>query len=374
MLLATVLVEDVLQHNIGLWKMTDEQLLLLVDADVIPKISFNRVLAHVQAYKRIDQSTMDYFLSVLHLYKPEINYATLPRSSKTLLRILPEDKTDGVSITDIKGKPIDPGPDEPPGGVYMHLGVARAILGESIGVVNTFEYVNTLRTLFFLWPELFTEEMRRIIRPRRGEEYDKELLKKWNVPKPEPGLHQNIVVEMHGHIDGVQLFKNSATGKGIPILGRVTAIRDADTGLRVTLPPLEPFVIGIMHETGEKPDICAFSSKFVDELKQLSSRKTSGHSFTVEMTAMICDAVERFQLKGTQSATGYDCCERCRMKGEYVDGAVRYTCLFQDEKREDSSWGDYILKDPRRSDPTTLEGKVCLCIIFVNNQYNIPYT
>jgi hypothetical protein len=348
MCLANVLVEDVLQHNIGLWKITDEQLQLLVDADIIPKISFNRALAHVQAYKRIDQATMDYLLSVLHLYKPVIDYSNLPRSSKTLLRILPTDKTTGVSITDIKGTPLDPGPDSPPGGMYMHLGVARALLAESIGVVNTFEYVNTLRTVFFIWPELFTEEMRQIIRPRRGEEYDKELLRKWNVPKPEPGLQQNIVFEIHGHIDGVQLFKNSATGKGVPILGRVTAIRDLDTKLRVTLPPLEPFVIGVMHVTGEKPDICAFSRKFVEELNLLSDTKTCGHSFTVEMTAMICDAMERFDLKGTQASTGYDCCERCRMKGFHLNGACRYTCLVKDIKRTDAEWASYLLKDPRR--------------------------
>jgi hypothetical protein len=350
--LATVLVEEVFQHNVGLWKMTDEHMQLLIDADMVPRISFNQAMAHCMSYKRIKQSTMDYILSVLHLYKPFIDYSTLPRCSKTLLRILPADKTTGISFTDIKGAPVvDPGPEaEPPGGIYMHLGVARAILAESIGVVNTFEYVNTLRTTFYLWPQLFTEEMRQIIRPRRGEEYDLELLKKWRVPPPEPTLKQNIVFEIHGHIDGVQLFKNSATGKAVPILGRVTAIRDADTGLRVTLPALEPFVIGVMHVTGEKPDICAFSRQFVEELNVLSSREKSGRSFEVEMTAMICDAVERLELKQTQGATGYDCCERCRMRGVHKDGSCRYTCLVKDLKRTDSDWAFYLVKDPRRPD------------------------
>lgn len=351
LLLAKVLVEDVLQHNIGVWKLTEDQLSLLVNADIIPKYSFNRLLSHCATYKRIDQATLDYILAILHTFQPVINYATLPRCAKTLLRISKKDIADCCGdITDIKGHRLEPLPDDPPGGRYMHLGIAKAILAESPGLVNTFEYVNTLRTVFFLWPELFTEELRAVIRPRPGEEFQKDILEKWQVPKPDHGLKQNIDIEIHGHIDGVQLFKNSAAGKGIPILGRVTAIVDKDSGKRVTLPPLEPFVIGVMHETGNKPNIWQFSTKFVDELRLLSSRKTSGHSFTVTMTAMICDAPERADLKGVQGATGYDACERCRIRGQYKDGAVRYTGKRDNCKREEEKWNSYKSKDPRRKD------------------------
>ena len=346
--LASVLVEDVLQHNIGVWKLTDEQLTLLINSDLLPKYSFNRIMAHCIAIKRIKQSTVDYILAMLHTFHPVIDYATLPRSCKTLLRITKSDIQQCCEVTDIKGKKLDPDPvNDPPGGRYMHLGVAKAILAQSPGLVNTFEYVNTLRTMFFLWPELFTEEMRQIIRPRKGEEFDKEILRKWCVPKPETGLKQRINIEIHGHIDGVQLYKNSATGKGIPILGRVTAIGDKISGTRVTLPPLEPFVIGIMHVTGSKPDVWKFSAKFVKELRLLSSKQRSGHSFTVQMTAMICDAMERFELKGTQGATGYDACERCRIRGEREAGSTRFTGT-RDMPRLDEDWAKYKLRDPRR--------------------------
>lgn len=323
---------------------------LLVNADIIPKYSFNRLLSHCAAYKRIDQATLDYILAILHTFQPVIDYATLPRCAKTLLRVSKKDIADCCGdITDIHGRRLEPLPDDPPGGRYMHLGIAKAILAESPGLVNTYEYVNTLRTVFYLWPELFTEEMRAaVIRPRRGEEFQKDILEKWQVPKPDHGLKQKINIEIHGHIDGVQLFKNSAVGKGVPILGRVTAIADKVSGKRITLPPLEPFVIGVMHETGDKPNIWQFSTKFVDELKVLSSRKSSGHSFTVTMTAMICDAPERADLKGVQGATGYDACERCRIRGEYHEGCVRYTAKRDNCVRRDEDWHKYKKKDPRR--------------------------
>lgn len=68
------------------------------------------------------------------------------------------------------------------------------------------------------------------------------------------------------------------------------------------------------------------------------------------MTAMICDAPERADLKGVQGATGYDACERCRIRGQYKDGAVRYTGKRDNCKREEEKWNSYKSKDPRRKD------------------------
>jgi hypothetical protein len=121
----------------------------------------------------------------------------------------------------------------------------------------------------------------------------------------------------------------------------------------------KPFIIGFYHGCVEKPDLNAFLSDLIKELKYLDPErqlidKNEKRSVTVQIRALIADAPARAWLKCIKGHSGYFACERCRILGEIlrvsttqkdVDTEKRKGMKFStlhDAKRVDEEWDEYL--------------------------------
>lgn len=339
---------EVLPRQIGQIDLSDEDLAILSRSENDPKFSDKVILSHYAVWKRMPLQNTTHLLKLLHEYQVQIDLVKLPKTARTLLKITPSD-IEGTKIYDIFA-PVRIGAPPEKTASYLHLGLRNALLGKSCGLVAKWQYINTIRSIFVLFPELVPAELQELIRPQKGEEYDKDLLKYWaSLSKKQPedndpssrasSSARSLVLQIHGHIDGVQWFINSTQPQGVPILARLVGIRDEVSGESVKIPTLDPFVVGVMQKY-QKTDTKKFVSDFVNELKTLSDRRLSNLSFKVELVCMICDAPQRAECKGIVGATGYYACERCVVAGEHYAGSMRYPELDK-RLRKDEAWEDY---------------------------------
>ena len=79
---------------------------------------------------------------------------------------------------------------------------------------------------------------------------------------------------------------------------------------------------------------------FVKELALLADLRRSELSFSVKMTAMICDSPQRVECKGIKSFSGFYSCERCEVKGEKVNNTTCFANL-DEPARTDEKWDSY---------------------------------
>lgn len=396
---------EVLPEKIGTVQLTPQVIAMLVrqfsaaddddseDARHSGKnLSFTRIVQHVAASRHWTQDDLTMLLRHLHECKPQINYKTLPKTGKGLMATTRRN-TEGTTFWERRRRPlaygengddirlIEAGPPHAVAskkkvvGEYMHFGIRDALLVKSPGLVEKWKYLSTMRLIYALFPELIPLEIYDAIGPKAGEEYDKKMLLHWDsLPKPSEEIREgsderDLVLQIHGHIDGVQWFRNSIVSKATPILGRLVGIKDRASGKSIKIPTLDPFVIGVM-QSKNKVDTKEFVKDFVEELVHLSDPSRSKLSFTVEMTAMVCDAPQRSECKGITSFGGYYGCERCVTKGVCVciptgkmKSVMQPNGTFQEEElkrcgirfpdlgctpRTDSKWETY--KKPMRHD------------------------
>lgn len=346
---------EVLPNSIGIVQLTDAQLAILSKTHERPKFTIKRLIQHFAVQKRWPHADSTAFLKMVRNNAIiGLDSEQFPMSSKTLLKIEESLKAFGAIRTLYASPALGSGIPQKTG-TYLHFGIKSALLAKSPGLVNKWQYIKTMRTVHTLFPEVIPNEIMEIIRPQPGEECDREMLKFWtqNPPKPHDEGERDIVLNIHGHIDGVQWFANSTQSKGVPILGRLISMTDSISGTTVKIPDLDPFVIGVLHvltTTNTKE----FVKDFVEELRELLFPEVSGVSFTVRMVALICDAPQRAECKGTVFFNGYYSCERCKVKGEamVVPGTGKKVVRFPDlecDLRSDDEWATYKMPEERVS-------------------------
>jgi len=362
-----VLLEEVLPEQIGRIKLTEDQLDILSRAEVItPKFSFRRLLSHFAMWKNTPLMTMTDLLKLLCANQCEIDYDTLPETADTLLKISDE-LLSRTKIRSIK-TPSVPGRQAIVTAEYLHLGIEHALMGRSAGVIDRWHYLNTMRTVVSLFPEMVPPEIREAVGPQLGEEYDVGLRKRWlSLPEVDPQMHRELVLLLHGHIDGVDWYKNTNKSKGVPILGRLVGIRDDASGASIKTPNLKPFVVGAM-KLARATNTKDFVEDFVHELAKLANPARSGLSFKVQLVCMVCDTPQRAECKGTVGHSGYYACERCVTHGQHIEESRKFPQIDA-LPRTDANWDTYkgthrhadVLKGPMFEDKT---GKVL---------YEFPY-
>jgi len=339
--LRQALLEDVLPRQIGRLTLTDGQLAILSKSNTNTslKLSFRRFMSHYAVWKNIALKNITETLKLLHATQCEIDFNDLPTTSDGLLSIS-EDMIDRAPIRNIF-EPIRVGRGEMLTARYLNLGIKNALLGISCGLIFRWEYLMTMRIVVSLFPEFVPPEIRQAIGPQKGEELDPEVLKHWfslpSAPTEDPNNPRQLVLLIHGHIDGVQWLINSTQPKGVPILGRLVGIKEEVSGDKIKIPTLSPFVIGTLLPMRKKVNTKKFVKNFVEELAELNSPQRSGLSFKVQLVCMICDAPQRAECKGIIGHGGYYACERCIVKGKRVAGAVRYLKLNA-RLRTDAEW------------------------------------
>lgn len=119
------------------------------------------------------------------------------------------------------------------------------------------------------------------------------------------------------NIDGLPLFKSSANYKLYPILALIDSIN------------CRPICIGIYSSeksiNREMPSPEIILSKLMEDLDHMRSEPiqiNDNKVFTLENVLFICDAPARSSLKKIVHHTGYNSCERCKVKGLHYDHRV----------------------------------------------------
>jgi hypothetical protein len=132
--------------------------------------------------------------------------------------------------------------------LFHVLVFSKILLAESPGLIDKWAYIKTWRLIYILFPDFVPDEILKAIEPKKGEEFDRDVYMLWHcLPKRSIEKKRDLVLHIHGHIDGVQWFKDSNQGKGVPILGRLVAVEDKVSKEIIKIPNLSPFVIGVMQ-------------------------------------------------------------------------------------------------------------------------------
>lgn len=133
----------------------------------------------------------------------------------------------------------------------------------------------------------------------------KEIMSSRTISVQDTGL-----VRMQINIDGLPLFKSSGT-QFWPILGMLEEPYQSG-----------PFVIGLFLGEKKPGNVHEFLQDFVDEMNILHetgiSVPNTNHSFSVEISAVICDAPARAFVKQIKSHSGYSGCDKCTQAGRWL--------------------------------------------------------
>lgn len=279
---------ELLPDSIGTVVLSEAQVAVLSssNAPTTFAITYPRLMQHFAVAKLWPHSDIDAFLRMMQTLRPTgVEGEKFPKSSKTFLKIDPSEmaktKTRSLLARVQVRNPRHGHREFQKTATYLHLGLKNALLAKSCGLVNKWQYVNTMRVIYTLFPDFVPQELLEIIKPQPGEELDRGILKNWgNLPPTDSVGKRNLVFWIHAHIDGVQWFNNSCQSKGVPILGRLVSIEDEDSKERVKIPELDPFIIGVLHVL--KPtDTKQFVKDFVEELRELLFPRISQLSFKV---------------------------------------------------------------------------------------------
>ena len=120
----------------------------------------------------------------------------------------------------------------------------------------------------------------------------------------------------------------------------------------------KPFIIAFYHGCTSKPDLDAFLSDLLKELRRLDPSYKLGpnekRSMTIRIRAIIGDAPARSWLKCVKGHSGYYPCERCHIRGEILRllrqnipdetgkrSGMKFSTL-DDPKRTDEKWDTYL--------------------------------
>ena len=234
--------------------------------------------------------TNDSMTDLCRLYKthhPEV-FKNFPMTGRSLVG---NDEARIYESRQIHG-PSAPGAPKKAIAEYLHFGIADGILGTSVGTVHWHEHVVQFRRIHLICPELLPQIFMEAMKPRSKGDFEGHIASMWSFDNV-GSEREPVVVSIHVNIDGVQWFQNSKT-KGVPILGKIHSISNSKHCIKI--PNGKPFVIGVLMTTG-KCNVQDFVKDFIEELKRLVE-PTEERPFSVELTAMICDAPQRAELKG----------------------------------------------------------------------------
>lgn len=338
-----VLQNDVLPDRIGSINLTEAQLEILSRSEYHAfHLTFKRLLSHFAVWSNSPLLHITALLKLINANKCVINYKDLPTTAAGLLKVNTALIAPTSAIKPIRWALV-PGRPKVVTGHYLHFGIEHALRAKSCGLLKKWQYLMTMRTVLAIFPELVPPEIRLEIGPQPGEEYDMGLLKHWySLPPPPDQTNRRLVLLMHGHTDGVNLYQNSVQSKGVPILGTLVGIVDEQSGESVKIPTLDPFLIGALKSATSKTNTKKFTKDFVKELVRLGDRTKSGLSYTVKLICMICDTPQRAECKGITSFMGYFACERCVVRGIKPPGGMMKFPDLDKRLRKDEHWPRYL--------------------------------
>jgi len=142
-------------------------------------------------------------------------------------------------------------------------------------------------------------------------------------------LESSNSVDLLVNIDGVPLFKSS-NAQFWPIICRFS--------------DFEPFIVALFYGKSKPNSVQDFLEDFLAEYTELlrSQLTVNGKRIHVRIKAFVCDAPARAFLKCIKGHTGYHCCERCTIRGEYKNKRVVLLGEYPLRTDQDFSNGLYV--------------------------------
>ena len=133
-------------------------------------------------------------------------------------------------------------------------------------------------------------------------------------------------LDLHINVDGLPLYSSKA-GDFWPILMRANGNA--------------PVVVALYYGSSKPNSVHEFMSDFIEEYQQLSRGfEYKDITFTMKLSAVICDAPARAFLKQIVSHNAYYGCERCVSKGLYSDRRVCFDEMSA-ALRSDGDFAEY---------------------------------
>ena len=122
-----------------------------------------------------------------------------------------------------------------------------------------------------------------------------------------------------------------------------------------------PFVVGLFLSRQKPTPFEDFLHDFTKELRLLVKNGITYNGQLIEIVihSFVCDAPARAAIKCIKGHSGYYSCERCSVKGYYIDGSVSLICDGTETARTDSEFSrnvyvgrddeNYVLHQTSRS-------------------------
>ena len=124
------------------------------------------------------------------------------------------------------------------------------------------------------------------------------------------------------NVDGVPLFK-STSDQFWPIL--------------ISIKKYRPLLVALFYGKSKPVTVDDFLEDFLEEFSVLKENGVTyeNKTFTVAISAFVCDAPARAYLKCTKGHTGYYACERCEIRGERKENRITFDTSDPSSKRTD---------------------------------------
>ena len=135
---------------------------------------------------------------------------------------------------------------------------------------------------------------------------------------------ESDIIKICINVDGLPLFKSSNISLW-PILG---LINECDK---------IPFPIALFCGSGKPNDCSGFLRDFIEEYNKLNTAGiiVNERQYHVKVVALICDAPARQYLKCIKGHNGYYGCERCEVKGVYIERRMIFEKIDEVKRETD---------------------------------------
>ncbi|CAN7978556.1 unnamed protein product [Ixodes persulcatus] len=103
------------------------------------------------------------------------------------------------------------------------------------------------------------------------------------------------------------------------------------------IPNSVPFIVGCYHGYSKPNSVDEYLSELIPELEELLENGLiiNGRKLQISLKAFVCDAPARAFLLGIKSHTGYSCCGKCKVRGEYIKGRVSLRGVLHEPRTND---------------------------------------
>ena len=165
-------------------------------------------------------------------------------------------------------------------------------------------------------------------------------------------IKRDAIIKLLFNIDGLPLFKSSLR-QFWPILARFNNS------------PV--FIVALYYGYSKPPSLDAYLKEFLLELKNITEHgfQYERENYSVSVKAFTCDAPARAYLKGIVNHTGYYSCERCVIKGTYVNHRVVFNDQATYPKRTVQEFNTYSYKKHQKHASPFVDGDFDCINLFV---------